>query len=158
MKAILLAGVTLFCLLSCSSKKLTTNTSKTLGIYGSGVIQKPVLAHLKVSPQKITSNYSGNASIQMDYHRSQAIARAMSENMADVIIEPTFEITSSPSKVTIIVTGYAGTYQNFRQLTGADTALLVDVGIINYNNGSRETLPVKIKKKKGTALSALRGR
>jgi hypothetical protein len=157
MKEILVAGTALCCLVSCSIKKQTTSTSKSLGIYGAGVIQKPVLVHLKVNPQKITSHYSGNGSLGMDYHKSQAIAKAMIENRADVIIEEAFEITATLSKISIVVSGYAGNYENFRQLTGADTALLVDVGIINYNNGSVEVLPTS-SKKKGKGLQALLGR
>lgn len=150
MKQILVLGATMLVLASCSFQKKTTNTSKTLGIYGAGVIQKPVLTHLKVNPRKITSSYAGNGSQGIDYHKSQAIAKAMIENKADVIIEPVYEITSSASNISIIVTGYAGSYENFRQLTGADTALLVEAGIINYNEGPGETpAPQPVKKKGG---------
>ena len=147
MKQILVFGVTVLVLASCSFQKKTTNTSKTLPIYGAGVIQKPVLTHLKVNPRKITSSYSGKGTQEIEYHRSQAIAKAMIEHRADVIIEPAFEITKSTSSVSILVTGYAGSYENFRQLTGADTALLVEAGIINYNDGPGETPAPKTKKK-----------
>lgn len=157
MKQILVWGATAFFLASCSLQKQTTNTSKTLGIYGAGVIQKPVLNHLKVNPQKITSRYAGNGSQGIGYHKRQAIAKAMLENKADVIIEPAFEITSSTSNVSIVVTGYAGSYQNFRQLTGADTSLLVDAGIMNYNNGPDETPSPQPVKKKGKAGLVLLG-
>lgn len=149
MKQILVLGATVFVLASCSFQKKTANTSKTLGIYGAGVIQKPVLTHLKVNPQKISSSYAGSGSEGIDYHKSQAIAKAMIENRADVIIEPVYEITSSASNVSIIVTGYAGSYENFRQLTGADTTLLVEAGIINYNDGPGETPAPQPAKKKG---------
>ncbi len=149
MKQIFLLGATVLVLVSCSLKKQTSNTSKTLAIYGAGVIQKPVLTNLKVNPQKITSRYAGNGSQGVEYHKSQAIAKAMSENNAHVIIEPAYEITSSASNVSITVTGYAGSYENFRQLTGADTSLLVEAGIINYNNGPGETpAPQPVKKAK----------
>lgn len=149
MKQILVWGATMFVLASCSFQKKTTNTSKTLGIYGAGVIQKPVLTHLKVNPGKITSLYSGSGSESIDYHKSQAIAKAMHENKADVIIEPAYEIVSTLSTVSITLTGYAGSYENFRQLTGADTALLVEAGIINYNAGPGETPTPQPGKKKG---------
>lgn len=156
MNLILLLTIFLSVLASCSFQKKTTNTSKTLGIYGAGVIQKPVLTHLKVNPQKITSNYEGRGTEGIAYHKSQAIAKAMLENRADVIIEPVYEITSSSSQVSILVTGYAGHYENFRQLTGADTTLLVEAGIINYNNGPGET-PEPPRKKKGTGWLILLG-
>ncbi len=119
---------------SCSSLKQTTNTSKTLGIYGAGVIQKPVITNLKVNPAKITSNFSGTGVQNIDYLKSQAIAKAMQESNADVILEPSYEVVSNGNNVQIKVTGYAASYQNFRQLTGTDTSLLVEAGIFNYNN------------------------
>lgn len=149
MKFILVLAAAVFSLTSCSFNKVTTNTSKTLPIYGSGVIQKPVLTHLKVNPRKIVSSYEGSGSQTTDYHKSQAIAKAMLENKADVIIEPAYEVISSVSRVSITVTGYAANYENFRQLTGADTALLVETGIINYNVGPGETPAPQPGKKKG---------
>lgn len=149
MKEILILGALIFILGSCSLQKQTTNTSKTLGIYGAGVIQKPVLTNLKVNPLKFTSSYTGTGTQDMDYHKSQAIAKAMIENKADVIIEPAYEITSSASNITIGITGYAGSYQNFRALTGADTSLLVGAGIIDYNKGPGDTPDPQAAKKKG---------
>jgi hypothetical protein len=155
MNKFLLLATTVLGMLSCSLQKQTTNTSKTLGIYGAGVIQKPVLINLKVTPRKLTCTYSGSGSQNIAYHKSQAIAKAMMENKADVIIEPAYEITSSSSTVSIIVTGYAGSYENFRQLATTDTALLVGAGIIDYNNGPGDTpapQPVKKKGKVGLVL------
>jgi hypothetical protein len=152
MKQMLLSGAVCLALASCSLQKQTATTSKTLAIYGAGVIQKPVITDLKVAPQKFTSNYAGNGSQSIDYHKSQAIAKAMMENKADMIIEPSYEITSSGTSITIIMTGYAGSYQNFRQLSGADTSLLVEAGIIDYNNGIGKTpapQPAKQKSKAG---------
>lgn len=157
MKQYFVLGASLLVLASCSLQKRTTNTSKTLAIYGAGVIQKPVLTHLTVNPKKITSTYSGNGAQGIDYHKSQAIAKAMLENKADMIIEPSFEITSSTSRISINVTGYAGTYGNFRQLTGADTALLVEAGLINYNRGPGETPAPQPKKNKGSIWLILLG-
>ena len=142
---------------SCSLLKQTTNTAKTLDIYGAGVIQKPVLTDLKMNPQKFTCTYAGNGGQEIDYHKSQAIAKAMIENKADVIIEPAYQITKSGSNISIVVTGYGGRYENFRQLTGADTSLLVEAGIINYNNGPGETPAPQPIKKKGKGLWVLLG-
>jgi hypothetical protein len=148
-KKMLLLGAVVFALGSCSMPKQTTTTSKSLGIYGAGVIQKPVVTNLKVNPRKFTSTYAGNGTEGLMYHKSQAIAKAMAENKADVIIEPAYDITSSASNVSITVTGYAGSYENFRQLTGADTSLLVGAGIIDYNNGPGETPAPLAARKKG---------
>lgn len=147
MKGMFLLAVTAL-LLSCSLQRQTTNTAKTLGIYGAGVIQTPVLTNLKVNPAKINVQYSASGAEGIDYHKSQAIAKAMIENNADVIIEPAYEIVTSGTNVSITVTGYAGTYENFRRLTGADTSLLVEAGIMNYNNGPGYTpAPATTKKK-----------
>ncbi len=156
MKQMMLLGIVLLTLDSCSLQKQVTNTSKTLGIYGAGVIQKPVLTNLKVMPQKFTSRYSSGVSQTMDYHKSQAIAKAMIENKADVIITPAYEIINSGSNISIVVTGYSGSYENFRQLTGADTSFLVDAGIMNYNDGPGETpAPQSSKKKSKNVLILL---
>ena len=157
MKQRFLLGAAVLSLAACSLQKQTTNTSKTLPIYGAGVIQKPVLTNLKMNPVKFTSNYVGSGSQGIDYHKSQAIAKAMLENKADLIIEPAYQVTSSTSSVSIIVTGYAGSYENFRPLMGADTSLLVDVGIINYNNGPGETPAPQPVKKKGNGGKVLLG-
>ncbi|MDB5203013.1 MAG: hypothetical protein JWQ27_2422 [Ferruginibacter sp.] len=156
MKEVILAATVVAALTSCSLQKRTTNTAKTLGIYGAGVIQKPVLTNLKVNPQKFSSSYASNETQGLEYHKSQAVAKAMMENKADVIIEPAYEITSSGSSVSIILTGYAGSYENFRQLTGADTSLLVDAGIMNYNSGPGATPAAQaVKKKSKTGLLIL---
>lgn len=148
MKKVFLMAVVVQAVASCSLQKQTTNTAKTLGIYGAGVIQKPVLTDLKINPQKFTCTYTGNGAQEIDYHKSQAIAKAMIENHADVIIEPAYEITSSVTNISIVVTGYGGRYENFRQLTGADTSILVETGIINYNNGpGKMPAPQPLKKK-----------
>ncbi len=156
MKQLFLTGAAIIALASCALQKQTTTTAKTLGIYGAGVIQKPVLTNLKVNPQKFTTSYTSSGSQDMNYHKSQAIAKAMTENKADVVIDPAYDITSSGSNVSIIVTGYSGSYENFRQLTGADTSLLVEAGIMNYNSGSGETpVPQPLKKKGKGALALL---
>lgn len=148
MKHLLLWAAVVTSMASCSLQKQTTNTAKTLGIYGAGVIQKPVLTNLKVNPQKIRAVYSSSEAHDMDYHKSQAIAKLMAESKADVIIEPAYEIVQTASTVKITTTGYAGSYENFRQVTAADTALLKDIGIIDYNNSRDEAPPHEAPKKK----------
>ena len=149
MKRILLYGSIGLILTSCSVQKQTTNTAKTLDIYGSGVIQSPVITNLVVNPKKFTSSYSGVGIQDIPHHKSQAIAKAMEENKSDVIIEPTFEIVTTSTSIKITTTGYSGAYKNFRTMTGADTSLLVDAGIINYNNNSAIEPIYKQQKKKG---------
>ncbi|RZJ73117.1 MAG: hypothetical protein EOO45_10505 [Flavobacterium sp.] len=151
MKPFLLLGAAALTLASCSLQKQTSNTAKTLGIYGAGVIQKPVLTNLKVNPQSFTSSYAGSGTQGIDYHKSQAIAKAMIETKADVIIEPAYTITQSGSGISIALKGYAGRYENFRPMEMADTSLLIDVGIIDYNNGPGDTPAPKPAKKKGKA-------
>lgn len=157
MKQMLLPGAVWLALASCSLQKQTTNTSKTLSVYGAGVIQKPVLTDLKVNPRKFTSSYAANGSQDIEYHKSQAVAKAMMESKADLIIEPSYEITSSGTGISIVTTGYAGSYQNFRQLTGADTSLLVEAGIINYNQDGGETPSPQPENKKVKAGAVFLG-
>ena len=150
MKKIFIFGVVMMTLASCSIQKQTTNTAKTLGIYGAGVIQRPVLANLKITEKKVSTFYSADNMQDLNFHKSQAIAKSLIENKADVIIEPSYEIVTSGSSVKITLTGFAGTYENFRLLTGAYTSLLMDIGIGNYNNSEKDVTPqaAPAKKKK----------
>lgn len=105
-------------------------TAKRMDIYGSGVIQHPVVAELNVRSEKVTGtarSSSGNTSVR-DV-RNNAIAEALKNANADILIEPVFE-TETRQGVTIVqVTGFPGNYENFRLATLEDVPLL-DMGIL----------------------------
>ncbi len=104
---------------SCSSLK--TNTAKSMDIYGAGVIQKPVIADLLVKETKITGFATGTG---VENVKSMAIANAINKANVDVLIEPMYEITTTSGKTTVTVTGFPGTYKNFRPMVEDDVKLL----------------------------------
>lgn len=139
---------TLITLTSCSTTS-RVNTSKTMDIYGAGVIHKPVIVDLDVKDTKVT----GTATANMDEDvKNLAVANALKESKADVLVEPKFEIEAKNGKRTATVIGYPATYKNFRPIKPEDAALL-NTGIIQKANVYE---PVQDKtKRKGRAGAAI---
>ena len=114
---------------SCTVVTKTT-TAKTTDIYGAGVIHKPVLVDLEVKEAKVTgtATNAGNMSKTSDQLKIDAINNAIKNANADVLVEPKFDIEMKGSIITVVVTGYAATYKNFRSISAADVPLL-QVGV-----------------------------
>lgn len=128
MKKILLLLGTCFLLSSCSSiTKIIT--VKQLDIYGSGVIQKPVVVDLEVRETKVYGFSSMSSSTPVEIVKKNAVADALKNVKADVLIEPKFEIEKKSSTITASVSGFPGFYKNFRPITPDDIKLL-EVGVI----------------------------
>src|ERR1039458_322350 len=99
-------------LTSCTVLK--TNTAKSMDIYGSGVIQKPVVVDLDVKEAKVTGTSTETQGKAIDMIKQEAVADAIKKASADILVEPTFETITSNGKITVTVTGFPGTYKNFR--------------------------------------------
>ena len=128
-------------LTSCSVLK--TNTSKTMDIYGAGVLHRPVIVDLEVSETKVT----GNAMLKgllIDAVKQNAVTDALRKSGADVLVEPRFEIKCSRGYTSIAVIGFPATYKNFRSIKEEDIKLL-NVGITQKAE-VYETLNVQQKK------------
>ncbi len=125
-KILFIAVVTSFFLTSCVVVK--TDTSKTMDIYGAGVIQKPVLVDLEVKETKVTGTATGTATgaagKTMDPIKQSAVADALKKANADVLVEPVFETVTTGGKTTATVTGFPATYKNFRSIKPEDVELL----------------------------------
>ena len=128
MKNLILAFASMMMLSSCSvfTKSITV---KQLDIYGSGVIQKPVIVDLDVRDAKVSGYSSMAASSSIEQVKKFAVADALKNAKADVLVEPKFEIEKTTTKITASVTGYPANYKNFRSITIDDVPLL-EVGII----------------------------
>jgi len=109
---------------SCNSLKSTTNTSKTLSIYGAGVIQKPVIVELEVKQTKATATVSGKIGSDIETLKAQAVSVAIKNAGADVLVEPTYTIVSISRTFTVTVTGFPATYKNFRDIKIEDIPLI----------------------------------
>ncbi len=128
---------------SCSMKT-TTNTAKTLNVYGSGVIQKPVIVELDVKQTKVTATITRRLTTNMDVLKAEAVSLAIKNAGADVLVEPTYTIVSTRSSSTVTVSGFAATYKNFRDIRIEDVPL-IKAGILQT---ARVAEPTSIWKKK----------
>lgn len=128
MKKILLFLGTCFLLSSCSSiTKIIT--VKQLDIYGSGVIQKPVVVDLEVRETKVYGFSSMSSSTPVEIVKKNAVADALKNAKADVLVEPKFEIEKKSTTITASVSGFPAIYKNFRPISQDDVKLL-EVGVI----------------------------
>jgi hypothetical protein len=120
-KNYLLPVIILFFFSSCAITR--TETAKTLDIYGS-VMHKPVIADLNVQENKVTGTAIFEAGSSLESAKNAAVADALKKANADVMIEPKFETETARGRTTVKVTGWAGTYKNFRTITKEDLPLL----------------------------------
>ncbi|HOR03500.1 MAG TPA: hypothetical protein PLI58_02495 [Candidatus Syntrophosphaera sp.] len=135
MKKIVLLFVVLSILFltSCSIIGINSVTSKTKDIYGS-VIHLPVVVDLIVQNTKITKEFTTECPQNptddvIEDVKSIAIAAALKEHSADVLIEPNYDVqitskSASNSEIKVVVTGYPATYKNFRNATKGDVELI----------------------------------
>ena len=108
---------------SCGMKT-TTNTAKTLRVYGSGVIQKPVIVELDVKQTKVTATVTRKLTTNMETLKAEAVSLAVKNAGADVLVEPTYTIVSNRTTSTVTVSGFAATYKNFRDIKMEDVPLI----------------------------------
>ncbi|MBS4057881.1 MAG: hypothetical protein KGZ82_11235 [Bacteroidales bacterium] len=137
---------------SCATLK--TKTTKTMDIYGDGVIQMPIIVDLNVSEVKAETKISSQ-SLSIDDLKNEAVADLLKKADADVLIEPKFEVVINGSMNTVTVSGFPASYSNFRQIQLSDVELL-NVGIAQKAK-THEPAPAPTKKKKtgkGFAIGA----
>lgn len=106
-----------------------TSTVKVFDIYGSGVIQIPVVADLDVKDLKVTGVAHASSSVHLEVVKTRAVADALKNAKADVLVEPKFETETKAGKTTAIVTGWPANYINFRPIEFDDIEL-IKAGII----------------------------
>lgn len=123
LSAICLITITL-CITSCKSLKSTTNTAKTLNIYGSGVIQKPVIVELDVKQTKVTATATAKMGSAIEALKAEAVSIAIKNAGADVLVEPSYTVVSNSRTSTVTVTGFPATYKNFRDIKLEDVPLI----------------------------------
>lgn len=113
-------------LTSCGSLK--TTTSKTMDIYGAGIIHKPVIVDLDVKETKVTGTATMSTNMTLEAVKREAVADALRKANADVLVEPKFQTTTDHGRTTATVTGFPATYSNFRPIKEEDVKLL-QVGV-----------------------------
>ena len=130
-----------------------TETARSIGIYGPGVLQNPVMADLDVNEVKVTGNATGRKSHLAEV-KNLAITDALKKANADVLIEPIFTVEINGSKVTAIVTGYPSVYKNFRSVTAADVPVL-ETGVMQTAKTSEVSEDPKKTKGTGAIIGAV---
>ncbi|MFM2207093.1 MAG: hypothetical protein RL213_1068 [Bacteroidota bacterium] len=99
---------------SCS--KFHTGTVRSTDIYGPGVLQKPVVAELSVNETRVQGTFSGRKSKGLENLKQLAMLDAINKSKADVLVEPTFDVSTVGRKVTVNVSGFPATYTNFHSI------------------------------------------
>lgn len=122
MKRSILIVVAVISLSACS--KFHTSTVRTMDIYGPGVLQKPVVAELNVSETRVQSTITGKKSKGIDNLKQMAVLEAVRQAKADVLVEPSFDITTSGRKVTVTANGFPATYTSFHSIKNDEVELL----------------------------------
>ncbi len=139
-----IAILSVIILASCSSIKSTTNTSKTLSIYGSGVIQKPVIVELDVQQATVTATSRGKLGTSVETLKAEAVSSAVKNANADVMVEPTYTIVNERGITTVTVKGFPATYKNFRDIKTEDIPL-IKAGILQVAKVAEPTTVSKTK-------------
>jgi len=128
-KILLLSLFVFSTFISCTTTKSTT--AKSMDIYGSGVIQHPVVADLIVEDTKVTGTAISvnNKNMTITDIKNNAISNALKKSNADILIEPVYEIETTGGETRVMVTGFPGKYNGFRQASVEDAPLL-ELGIL----------------------------
>jgi len=118
----LIITLSILFLASCTTQHAIT--TKTTDIYGTGVIQKPVLVDMDVKEEKVTATINARGKKVNDDLKNQVLAEAIKKSNADVLVEPRFETDVKGRKITVTVTGFPATYKNFHTIKQDEVELL----------------------------------
>ncbi len=121
-----------------------------MDIYGSGVIQKPVIVDLNVSQTRVTGYAKESSSESLETVKQKAVGDALKKANADVLVEPKFDTETKSGYTTAFVSGWPATYTNFRAITPDDIPLL-EAGVLQKAEVYAPAT-VSEKKNKGWAL------
>ena len=95
-----------------------------MDIYGPGVLHLPVVADLNVRPVKVSYTVNNkNKVATLNNLRENAIAGALQEQKADVLLEPSYTIERKRGTTSVTVTGWVADYKNFRNMDTTDLQL-----------------------------------
>lgn len=110
---------------SCTTTQQTTSTTKTMDIYGPGVIQHPIVGELDVDIEKVQGEATDSGTnVDVSNLKVLAVQNASEKADADILVEPIFEVSEEGSKVTVMAEGFPAKYTGFRQITEEDIPLL----------------------------------
>lgn len=109
-------------LASCMQRTWIQKTGKTTDVKESMITHVPVVADLKINPEKVSGTYSSSKpEHSLEYVKDMAIAEAINAGNYDLLLEPNFEVRVTGPDKTAIVKGYPAKYANFRNFVPSDT-------------------------------------
>lgn len=109
---------------SCSSAIIKTGTAKSIDIAGAGVYYKPVIADLEINQKKTSKTIILKYNDLLENSKNDIISLLLSENDADLLIEPKYELKTEDGKRELKVTGWLAYYKNFKTIEEKDIKLL----------------------------------
>jgi cobalamin biosynthesis Mg chelatase CobN len=146
-----LAVIAIICLSSCATTQMST--ARYREVKGT-VVHMPVTADLDVRPERVTATVTARSSNTLQSVKTMAINEALKASKADLLIEPSYETSTTAGKHTVTVTGYPAFYKNFRTLTEAEVPAM-EAGRLYVSEAKRtEELPQK-KKGAGAIIAGI---
>lgn len=131
-----------------------TDSARFTFVHGAGVVHHPVMADLDVRNTKVSGEATGPATSQAAL-RVQAVASAVKDSGADLLVEPIFDINPvSSSRIVVTVTGFPANYRNFRKAT-LDDLPFIEAGMQRPVQVAEAHTDSEPKKKGGAGIAIL---
>ena len=106
---------------------VSTGTARTADVRGS-IVHPPVIANLKVESVKVTGEATMIGGV-FEQIRVNAVRDALAKSKADVLVSPAYTVERTGARTTVTVTGYPGTYTDFRPMRAEDRAVIDTTGL-----------------------------
>ena len=108
-----------------STQKVRTNTINEVRVSkvsNQDVAVIPVMADLDIEQERrsVTTESLNGPLVSLDFLKKQASGKLLIQNKADVLLDPTFTITTTKKLIRVEVKGYLARYRNFRNAVPKD--------------------------------------
>jgi hypothetical protein len=143
---------------SCNVTKAKYSTAKSIDIYHTGIIQKPVVVDLDVKETKVSGIATENSeSASIETVKQEAIVDAVKKANADILVEPMFTTETIGEKITVTVSGFPANYKNFRSIKHEDLELLNTGNLQKVKVYEPKSSSIVSSKKNKTTLKIILG-
>ena len=141
-------------LTSCKVTKMTKGDYDVMYITKTGIIQRPLVADLDVSKQRLTLTKTYSNVLPTEA-KENVVADFIKQNNCDVAIHPFFSTTTASnerSSVTVTISAYTGNFKNMRDFQASDTIYIK----VNHSiqNGIERDAPSEATPKKKVLINA----
>ena len=128
MKKSLIIASAYLAVVALSSCSTVISNSPSCTVETDALIYNLSVADLEVQPQKVTAttSWSWNPFKKVSSYEATAVAEALKESGADVLVDPIYEVKKGGlfRGGSVTVTGNPGHYKNFRPMTVADALII----------------------------------